>query len=114
LNHSRLSIPVDFPDEQLSIKLSNDQRRNLFLVTKEALNNALKHSNATMIRLSAKINDNRLEFSVRDNGTGITESKKGRASGMKNMLQRMQDIGGNIKWTTLDEGGTEVSYWIII
>ena len=109
-----ISYSVNFPDTITDFKLSNEQRRNLFLVTKEALNNALKHSGATEISLSAKYEGNKFMFSINDNGKGINEWPTRRESGLRNMQQRMMDIKGNIEWSNSTDGGTQVNYWIII
>ena len=64
---------IYFPDTIPDIKLSNAERRNLYLVTREALNNAMKHSGATCIQLKLEIQKNTCCFSVTDNGKGINK-----------------------------------------
>ncbi|MBO9681849.1 MAG: hypothetical protein J7502_04120 [Flavisolibacter sp.] len=86
---------IQFPDEVPFVKLSNEQRRNLFLVAKEALNNALKHSGADEICLSMEYKNNAIHFYISDNGKGIGENKvKTASNGLRNMRKRMADIGG--------------------
>ncbi|MBK6963261.1 MAG: hypothetical protein IPH20_04795 [Bacteroidales bacterium] len=103
-----------FPDLVPDIRLSNEQRRNLYLVLREALNNALKHSGATTIALKLEINETTLCFSVTDNGTGIGE-KPGRpdSNGLRNMFNRMENIGGTIEWLKLGKG-TTVRFCLIL
>ncbi len=99
-----------FPEEIPIIKLTNEVRRNLYLVTKELLNNALKHAEASAISLSFCINKEQISFTVTDNGIGINEAKKRvGANGMKNLKRRMNDIGGEISWAN-KERGTEANY----
>lgn len=101
---------INFPEEIPSIKLTNEVRRNLYLVTKELLNNALKHAEASAISLSCFKNKEQISFTVTDNGIGINEAKKRvGANGMKNLKRRMHDIGGTITWAN-KERGTEVNY----
>jgi signal transduction histidine kinase/ligand-binding sensor domain-containing protein len=112
-------FPVDyrihFPDEVPDIKLTNEQRRNLFLVSKEALNNALKHSSATTISFSASVVDHRISFSITDNGKGFVQTKmREGANGLRNMQQRMKEIGGDIEWLPQNGTGTVVQYWMRI
>lgn len=86
---------IQFPDEVPFVKLSNEQRRNLFLAAKEALNNALKHSGADEISLSMEYKNNTIHFYINDNGKGIDESKiKIASNGLRNMRKRMADING--------------------
>jgi signal transduction histidine kinase/streptogramin lyase len=105
-----LRLQIDFPDPVPPIKLTNEQRRNLYLVTKEALNNIMKHANATLVELSCNVKYGQIHFTVKDNGTGLPEKTvKASCNGLKNMLKRMQDIGGDIKFINDNEGLT-VSY----
>lgn len=108
-----ISYQVQFPDRVPDIQLSNEQRRSLFLVTKEALNNALKHSGASYIELAACIEEEKILFSIKDDGVGFhPAAARAGANGIRNMQQRMNDIHGGIEWISLDGKGTEVRYWM--
>jgi signal transduction histidine kinase/ligand-binding sensor domain-containing protein len=98
---------IRFPEVVPDIRLSNEQRRNLYLVIREAINNAMKHSGANAIALILDIRETTLCFSVSDNGKGISE-KPGRpdSNGMRNMRNRMENIGGTIGWLKPDKGTT--------
>ena len=102
-----IRFDIRFPEVVPDIRLSNEQRRNLYLVIREALNNAMKHSGATTISLNLEINETTLCFSVSDNGRGISE-KQGRpdGNGLRNMRNRMENIGGTIGWLKPDKGTT--------
>jgi signal transduction histidine kinase len=109
-----IQFDIYFPDAVPDMKLSNVQRRNLYLVTREALNNALKHSEATAIQLKFELLESGCSFSVNDNGTGIvTTGSKAGSNGLKNMKKRMEDVGGTIVWIS-QEKGTSVEYSIPI
>jgi signal transduction histidine kinase len=110
----KIQFDIYFPDAVPDTKLSNVQRRNLYLVTREALNNALKHSEATAIQLKFELLGSGCSFSVNDNGTGIvTTGIKAGNNGLKNMKKRMEDLGGTIAWIS-KENGTSVEYCIPI
>ncbi|TCJ12114.1 hypothetical protein EPD60_16305 [Flaviaesturariibacter flavus] len=98
---------ISFPDELPDIRLNNQQRRNLYLVLKEALNNALKHSGAGRIELSLALESRRLCFRVTDNGCGIDAAKRRSSSnGLRNFARRMDHIGGSCVIESSEKGTT--------
>lgn len=108
-----IELVIDFPDKVPELVLDNEERRNLFLVTKEALANALKHARAEHVCLSLTISGNQYCFQVKDDGVGMPDKKINIGSnGLRNMKKRMEDIGGKITWTQ-DAKGITVSYSII-
>lgn len=91
-------LSIDFPDEVPSLKLTNAERRNLYLVTKELLGNALKHAKATSVHLSLSITEKVFCFTVADNGKGVDKEFRSGGNGIQNLKKRMQDIRGTIEW----------------
>ncbi|GAA4320000.1 ligand-binding sensor domain-containing protein [Flaviaesturariibacter amylovorans] len=104
-----IDLSIRFPNPVPVIRLSNEERRNLFLVVKEALHNALKHSGATRISLEASIAGSELRFVVSDNGKGLREKVRTGANGLRNMEKRMLDIGGAFALQT-GAAGTRLSF----
>jgi signal transduction histidine kinase len=100
---------MDFPSKLPDTALSTEQRHNLFMAVKEALNNVLKHAQATEVRVSLSADSGRLLIGVADNGTGFKpgEEKAG-ADGLKNMRKRIEQIGGRLKIETSPGQGTKV------
>lgn len=96
---------IDFPDDIPQVTLSNEKRRNLFLVAKEALNNALKYAQAQKISLIITIAQKTLTFEVVDDGMGLDIRKVRRgANGLINMQKRMNDIGGTFELRSSNMG----------
>jgi two-component system, NarL family, sensor kinase len=88
--------------------LDYTQKRNLYLVIKEAVNNAIKHANASSIVLNFDFNEGIL-IEIIDNGLGMTpnpNTKAGTGNGLRSMNQRIEEIGGKIDWK--NHNGTTV------
>ena len=92
---SQIACHLDLPTEVPSIQLTAEVRHNLFMVTKEALNNILKHSQASEVHLCLTVQDGVLEIRVEDNGRGFETAvtATSQRSGLANMRQRTQLIG---------------------
>ncbi len=89
-----IQCKVTTPDNIPKQELTGDKRRNLFLSVKETLNNVLKHSQASTVTLDIRT-DNGLSIRISDNGKGIdTQNLRQFGNGLKNILRRMQSIGG--------------------
>lgn len=87
-------------------EISGDKRRNIFLSLKETLNNALKHSQATEMKIHISV-DEKLVFKIWDNGIGIDlEKTRQFGNGLKNIKRRMKTIGGS--FYILKNDGTEI------
>ena len=100
---------IDFPEKISVRELPADIRHGLFMVVKEALHNSVKHSGATEITLAVRLEGNRLHLSVADNGRGFTAAKSdGLADGLRNMKQRVTDLGGECTITSQPDTGTNV------
>src|SRR4029077_7609176 len=81
---------VNIPEKIEDIEVSGDKRRNIFLCVKETLNNAMKHSKASEIKINIAIKE-KLEIYITDNGVGIDlKSIRQFGNGLKNIAKRME------------------------
>ncbi|RYY41430.1 MAG: hypothetical protein EOO08_02140 [Chitinophagaceae bacterium] len=101
-----IALKIDFPDTVPPVRLSNEERRNLFLVAKEAWNNAFKHAHAGSIGIGLQVQQRMLCFRVWDDGRGVSGTTRSGANGLRNMERRMLDIGGEFALHSSAEGTT--------
>lgn len=101
-----LDIPLNLPDIHLPVEV----RHNLFMTVKEALNNAVKHSECSAIKLSLQLTEERLlRIEINDNGRGFEADAAARAGdGLDNMRRRMEEIGGELVITGQPREGTNI------
>jgi len=84
-------------------------RRSLLMAIKETLNNAVKHSEATELKLTIHWQDQRVLVAVEDNGKGFDSSvAKSERNGMSNMMQRMNELGGSCRVSSQPGKGCRV------
>lgn len=101
----RLDLPHDLPDRPLPPEI----RHNIFLVVKEALTNAIKHSGTSEVVIRAKADAASLRLEIEDNGQGFeleqVETSQER-NGLKNMRRRAEAVQGNLEIESVPGKGT--------
>ena len=76
-------------------------------VVNEALSNAVRHSRANQVNISAKMQGDRLIVHVVDNGTGLSKQIEA-GYGLRNMRDRARLLGGELEVSSLNGKGTTV------
>jgi len=89
--------------------ISHEFRHNFTLSVKESVNNALRHSQATEIKMRIWLEGSSLRINVTDNGIGLPPEKSKKGSGLDSMAHRMATIRGKCSIEPLEEGGLRVS-----
>jgi signal transduction histidine kinase len=85
-------------------KLTSVQGMNIYRTIQEALNNAIKYANATVISINAKQVENQLKIIIQDNGVGFDEATVEKGNGLQNMQKRIEEIGGEFHLSSSNEG----------
>lgn len=95
-------------DEMLSeVILDVAKRKNLFLIFKEAINNAAKYSEGTMVCINVSKESNDLVLRINDNGKGFDLQKPSNGNGLRNMKERAREIKATMDVeTALGQGTT--------
>jgi signal transduction histidine kinase len=105
----RLEVAEPFPN----YGLSSEKRHQLFLAFKESLNNVIRHSGASEVRISLGFVARELVISVEDNGRGLAAgTKPGDGLGLIGMRERLQQLGGKCEVAPGTAGGTCVKLFI--
>ena len=99
-----IALSMNIDDTTDRIKLGMDERRNIFLITKEAINNAVKHSGCTALSVVFAVTGKYIEASVSDNGCGFDPQSPTSRNGVANMKRRAQQIAAHL--TILSENNT--------
>jgi signal transduction histidine kinase/streptogramin lyase len=98
------------------LMLSTEVRHQVFLAAKEALNNIMKHANASEVRLSLSLNSTTFELVIEDNGCGFDptapDPRVGGGNGLNNLRDRMQGIGGQFDCRSKPGDGTRISFTV--
>ena len=99
IDNTDLALRIDVEESPYELTMRGPDRRNVFLTVKEALNNAVKHADASELRLSIRPEADRLRIEVCDNGRGFVEtSGVSTRNGLGNMRSRMEEVGGECEF----------------
>lgn len=109
LKKTKIQLILEEENIVFETTITTEQRRNLFLCLKEALNNAYKHSKSNQLKLSFIQKNKEFMMEISDNGIGINHGKP-EGNGLRNMKRRMQEQNGHCEVAT--ENGTHLFFRI--
>jgi signal transduction histidine kinase/ligand-binding sensor domain-containing protein len=100
---------LDVPEQAPLREVPSNVRHNVFLVVKEALQNVIKHARATEVWLRIHAGAGGLRMVVEDNGCGFERAPEDAlADGLRNMRQRMNELGGQFQIQSRPGAGTQI------
>src|SRR4029077_13538653 len=85
------------PDRELSQKLGAEMRRDVFLIFKEALNNAVRHSSCKHVMIELRLDPALLSLVVSDDVCGLTSAGSSEGHGLVSMQRRAKSLGGELQ-----------------
>ena len=92
-------------------EVSATVRHNILLACTEAVNNTLKHSGASEVRVSVRLQPDRMEIEITDNGRGFdVAAGEAKRSGLTHIRQRLRDIGGSCECESRPGTGTHFTF----
>ena len=100
LMRHKINYTIRLDEKLSSMKLSMEQRRDLYLLFKESVNNIHKHAAATNVSISITGEDHNILMEVEDDGKGFCMKETPR-NGLKNMQSRVQKWKGEMRIETV-------------
>lgn len=85
-------------------KLTSVQGMNIYRTIQEAVNNAIKYANASIISINAKKSNDLTKITIQDNGLGFDQATIQKGNGLQNMQKRIEEIGGKFSIESSNEG----------
>jgi signal transduction histidine kinase/ligand-binding sensor domain-containing protein len=103
----RLEAPPQLP----ATPITPEVRHNVFLASKEAITNVVRHAQATAVSLRLRFEPASFTLEIEDNGRGLggLDPKAAQTrNGLRNMRKRMEDIGGSFYMGPAPERGAVI------
>jgi signal transduction histidine kinase len=106
---AKIKLTVTPPDE---FRLKPEVEQHLIEVVREAITNAIKHTQATKIDVDLTIKDGKLTARIADDGLGFDSAKVTEGLGLPMMRQRCALLNCELKIISKPNGGTVVEFTI--
>ena len=103
-----IELHLHFDEALQDVHLDMEQRRDLFLLFKEAVNNAAKYSAAKEVFVEMRLKGRTLELLVRDNGVGFDVASADSGNGLNNMQKRAEKLRSEYSITSEKGKGTTI------
>ena len=106
----RTKIKVAFTsDENITIEENSRLKIYLYRIVQEALNNIIKHSEATNSSITMSLNENLLILNIFDNGKGFDTNNYYPGNGLYNIRTRVSLLNGNLQISSNTNEGTKIN-----
>lgn len=103
-----ITFKVHISDSFKTSRLDLEQKRNLYLIFKECLNNAIKYSHCSEIQLFITQQRTHLKMVIEDNGKGFNEESIAKGNGLSNIRKRAMEINGQATIESAPGKGTRI------
>ena len=104
------SPQLDVQDPLPDCSLESAVRHDAFLIAREAIHNAARHSGATELFIRIRKEGEGVEISIADNGKGFDPEEAAGGNGLRNMRARAAALGTKLEFHSVVGEGTSVSF----
>lgn len=94
---ARTGVKVDFSTVVFRNRLDQDAKIALYRIAQEALTNVERHSGADQVSLDLRGHRRGATMRITDNGQGMGVQTPGPGLGLRNMQERMEQLGGTLR-----------------
>ncbi|WP_316829776.1 histidine kinase [Pedobacter aquatilis] len=103
-----INVSFDIPEILAASKLPMEQRKNIYLICKEAINNAVKYSECSLLKIDVNVINRNINILISDNGKGFINDATLKGNGLINMESRAKEIGGRLLIQSSGSEGTKI------
>ena len=125
LASKKIGFHFEYYSSIMGLRLELTERKNFFLIFKEAINNAIKYSGCSRINVDIKYLDNHFCMTITDDGKGfdiVNHHQNGKipvlnhtgGNGLRNMRVRAEEVNGKLNVRSSIGNGTTVKLCIPI
>ena len=103
--HLKCSVQIDVPVAMIADPVESE----LFRIAQEATMNAVRHAKASSVHLALEIQRRWVTLCVEDDGCGFDPAGPSSGSGLRNIRERAERLGGTAAISSSSNGGTKIT-----
>jgi len=102
-----ITLNMNVEESIYDVKLEMEARKNIYLIVKEAINNAVKYSGCKNLSVTF-VNKHQLEIAIKDDGCGFDTTAPTSRNGLINMECRAKQMGAEFSIKSKKNAGTSI------
>jgi signal transduction histidine kinase len=106
---SNIHYQLDLDASIAGKKLGMEQRRDVYLIYKESLNNIYKHANTKNVWIKTSVHNHSFELMIKDDGKGFNTDEPTHRNGLKNLQGRVKKWNGKFGIQSGRDRGTTIT-----
>ena len=114
LSNKGISLDLKIDEGSRGINFSMEQRKNYYLIFKEAVNNIAKHSEATKAEVQISVSANKIYTKIKDNGKGFDVSLQFEGNGLSNFRKRAEENEMIVSINSAINEGTTIGIEVVM
>lgn len=103
-------LHLQSPEQLPRVELDMSRRRNILLLFKEAIHNAVRHNEYADVHIAMDYKQSQLFVTIHDNGVGYDIERVVQGRGMKTMHRRAEELGASLDISSRPGNGTTVRF----
>lgn len=109
----QIEVKIALPENIAGFIIKAAYKHQVYLIFKEAINNAVKYSQCTLLEIHVFEEGNILNIFLNDNGVGLNNNTLKRGNGLSNMETRAIDIKADLKIVSHENKGMRIEVFFL-
>jgi signal transduction histidine kinase len=101
-------LHMQFDEKLNDVNLNMEERKNFYLIYKEAINNIAKYAECKDVWIAMDLEHDKVQLEIKDNGKGFSPEDINHGNGLLNMAKRAEKLKGKLAITSQPGQGASI------
>jgi signal transduction histidine kinase len=103
-----MKLHLNFDENAKNLKIGMKQRKNLYMIYKESINNIVKYANCKNVWIDLVVNEHQVKLIISDDGQGF-DPKNTQGNGLTYMKKRAEELDAMFNVNSIIGKGTSMT-----